>query len=280
MSLSIEQFRSLAAELRMDVLDMVHGAGTGHVDSSFSVIEVLVTLYFDVLRLDGKRPDWPDRDRVVLSKGHAAPALYACLARRGYFDGSDLRSLRQLGSHLQGHPKVSTPGVDVPTGSLGQGLSLATGMAYAAWLEGRNDARWRVVAVLSDGELNEGQTWEAIMLAGHLGLSNLTMVVDRNGLQYTGPTKEVLAIQGAPAAMEALGWSVRRADGHSYVSLRHELLHEADRPVAILADTVKGKGVSFMEHDLAWHGRAPTDAEYAAAREELVAALNRARGMA
>lgn len=256
---------------RVAILDMVFRAGSGHIDSSMSVVEILVALYFSVLNIRSDIPDWAERDRVVLSKGHAAPALYAVLARRGYFPEADLATLRRLSSHLQGHPAMGTPGVDVGTGSLGQGLSIAAGMALANERIHRASAR-RVYAVLSDGELNEGQTWEAAMMASHFHLETLTAVVDVNGLQYTGPTTAVMDLRPLEEKFAAFGWSVVGVDGHSIAELRSAFAAPAlpGRPKAILARTVKGKGISFMENQVAWHGKVPDLDLYERARAELL----------
>ena len=237
-------------------------------DSSFSVVEILTVLVHRLMRIDPTRPEWPERDRLVLSKGHAAPALYAALTQRGFFPRSDLARLRQIDSHLQGHPKPGTPGVDAPGGSLGQGLSFACGLAYAQ----RELHRWpsRSYAVLSDGELDEGQTWEAIMFAAHQALANLTLIVDANGLQYTGPTASVLDLEPIADRLAAFGWSVTVADGHSCAELIEAFTRaDGQTPHAVVARTVKGKGVSFLENNLSWHGKVPDDTEYAAARQEL-----------
>jgi transketolase len=259
-----------ARQMRIDILDMVFRASSGHIDSSFSIVEILTALYGSVLRVRPSEPNWPQRDRLVLSKGHAAPALYAALSLRGFFARAELWSLRTSASPLQGHPRLSTPGVDAPTGSLGQGLSIAAGMAYAAERL-RRYAATRVFAVLSDGELNEGQTWEAIMFAGHQKLASLYMIIDLNGLQYSGTTTEVLNITDLLSAIKAFGWAVMEADGHSIAQLRESLQECAEAPKAIIARTIKGKGVSFFENNLAWHGKVPTRAEYLSARAELTA---------
>jgi transketolase len=262
-------------EVRLDVLDMVYRAGSGHIDSSFSVTEILVVLYFAVMRVEPSRPEWPARDRLVLSKGHAAPVLYACLARRGFFPHAQLARLRRVESHLQGHPDLATPGVDAPTGSLGQGLSLASGMAYAARCSAGASFPSRVFAIISDGELNEGQTWEALMLSGHLRLANLTLAIDLNGLQFSGACREVLAVGNLRGALNALGWDCTAVDGHSTDDLCRAFSRAGGRPHAVLASTTKGRGVSFMENDLSWHGRVPNEAEYRAARGQLRASLAR-----
>lgn len=259
--------------MRLDILEMVCTAGSGHIDSSFSVVDILTVLYFETMQVKPDSPSWSARDRLVLSKGHAAPALYACLARKGFFPSADLAGLRKIDSHLQGHSATSTPGVDASTGSLGQGLSIATGLAFAASIDRTADRAWRVFAVLSDGELNEGQTWEALMLAPHLRLTNLTVIVDVNGLQYTGRTRDVLALPNLKAAFTALGWTCVEVDGHSPSRLTKALAVASDRPTIILAKTVKGRGVSFMEDNLYWHGRVPNESERTQARFEIARLL-------
>jgi transketolase len=257
-----------ARDMRVEILNMVFHANSGHIDSSFSIVEILTALYGAILRVRPDQPDWPERDRLVLSKGHAAPALYAALSMRGFFARSELGTLRTETSVLQGHPRLSAPGVDAPTGSLGQGLSLAAGMSYAARNLGRSpDAR--VFAILSDGELNEGQTWEAIMFAGHQRLSGLCMIIDLNGLQYSGATKDVLRIPGLVTAIEAFGWDVTEVDGHSIPQLTETLARTSPAPLAVVAHTIKGKGVSFLENDLKWHGKVPSRDEYLLALGEL-----------
>ncbi len=263
------ELAQLAVSLRLDVLRMVQTAGSGHVDSSFSVIEILVALYFSVMRVRPREPQWPERDRLVLSKGHAAPALYAALARRGFFPVEELATLRRLDSHLQGHPTLATPGIDAPTGSLGQGLSLACGLALGQRRLGASPSP-RVFAILSDGELNEGQTWEAIMFASHQRLESLTAIVDANGLQYTGRTADVLALPDLGARARAFGWRAIETDGHDFGELLSCLASPPDgRPTMIIAHTVKGRGVPFLEDDVVRHGKLLSDSEAAHAQRHL-----------
>jgi transketolase len=255
--LSDDELRAIAAGLRVDIVEMVVRANSGHIDSSLSVVDLLTVLYFDVMNVRPADPDWPGRDRLVLSKGHAAPALYAVLARRGFFDAEELSTLRQPGSRLQGHPRLGAPGVDAPSGSLGQGLAVGAGMALAAAKVLGRPGR-RVFVVLSDGELDEGETWEAIMFAGDAGLSNLTAVVDHNGLQYTGRVRPMLGAAELAGKLASFGWTAVEVDGHAIADLRGALRGGGDRgPVAVIARTVKGKGVSYMENSGDWHGRVP-----------------------
>jgi len=267
-----------ARRVRRHIVAMVGRAGSGHPGGSLSAADILTVLYFRVLRLDPARPDWPDRDRFVLSKGHAAPALYAVLAERGFFPVEELGTLRRLGSRLQGHPDMkSTPGVEASTGSLGQGLSFAVGLALGGRLDG---ASWRVYALLGDGEVQEGQIWEAAMAAAHYRLDNLTAILDYNGLQIDGPVEKVMGIAPVADKWRAFGWHVLEVDGHDLPALVHAL-EEAratrGRPTIIVARTVKGRGVSFMENRAEWHGKAPAGPELEEALEEL--AGRRAKGL-
>lgn len=257
-------------QLRQDILEMIHAAGSGHPGGSLSTVEILTTLYFDVMNIDPANPGDPDRDRFLLSKGHAAPALYCALARRGYFDPAILPTLRQLGSPLQGHPHMkSLPGLDCSSGSLGQGLSIANGLALAAKKQGR---AYRTYCLMGDGEVQEGQVWEAAMTAVHFGLDNVCAIVDNNGVQLDGLTSEVMGVEPLADKFRAFGWNVIEADGHDVWALRHAFyLADAtkSRPSLIMAQTVKGKGVSFMEGKPAWHGKAPNREELAAALAEI-----------
>jgi transketolase len=260
-----------ARTMRRDIVQMVADAGSGHPGGSLSAVEIVATLYFGVMNHDPRRPDWSERDRFVLSKGHAAPVLYAALAEAGYFSRDELRSLRKLGAMLQGHPDAAkTPGVEVPTGSLGQGLALANGMALALRLDG-NDAP-RVFCLLGDGEVQEGEVWEAAMFAAHNRINNLVAIVDRNGMQIDGPTSEVNDPGDVGAKFAAFGWTVTTCDGHSVPELLGTLARarlSQDGPVMVVARTTKGKGVSFMEGVCDWHGKAPSAEQCAAALEEL-----------
>lgn len=254
-------------EIRRSIVKMIHDAGSGHPGGSLSCVEILVLLYHRLMRHDPGRPGWPGRDRFVLSKGHAAPALYAVLADCGYFPPEELSTLRRLGSRLQGHPHMqSLPGLDCSTGSLGQGLSIASGMALGLKIRG---APSRVYCLLGDGELQEGSVWEAVMSAPALGLANLVAIVDNNGVQLDGPTCGIVPVEPLSEKWKAFGWRVRRCPGHDIAAMEEALCGMGDGPSVLVADTVKGKGVSFMEGDCAWHGRAPDDGELAAALFEL-----------
>lgn len=262
--------RHKAREIRKDIIKMLGEAGSGHPGGSLSAADIVTVLFFHELRIDPKRPDWPERDRFVLSKGHAAPVLYAALARRGVFPQEELMTLRKLDSRLQGHPDMrKVPGVDMSTGSLGQGLSVANGMALAARLDQKN---YRVYALLGDGELDEGMVWEAAMASAHYKLDNLTAFVDHNGLQIDGPITEVMSPEPVADKWRAFGWHVLSIDGHDLEQIM-DALNEAKtvkgKPTMIVAATVKGKGVSFMENQVGWHGVAPNPGEVAKALAEL-----------
>jgi transketolase len=260
---------ALAKQVRLDVLRMIRSAGSGHPGGSFSAVEILVELYWHALSVRPDEPSWPGRDRFVLSKGHACPALYSVLARRGYFDTSLLLTLRRFGSPLQGHPNMKKlPGLDASTGSLGQGLSIAAGMTLAARLQ---DAQWRTWCLLGDGELQEGSVWEAAMTAGHYGLDRLTAIVDRNRVQLDGDTSEVMSLEPLVDKWLAFGWDVVVCEGHSFASLRRAIEHCVSTPLpsVVIANTVKGKGVSWMENTCLWHGRCPDEDEYTRALREL-----------
>lgn len=267
----LEELESLARRLRRTVLIMTTEAGSGHPTSSLSAVEIMVALYFGgLLRYDPARPDWPDRDRFILSKGHAAPILYAVLAEAGYFAKDLLRTLRKLGSPLEGHPNMRRlPGVEASTGSLGQGLSIGLGHALAARLDGRD---YHVFVLLGDGEIEEGQVWEAAMAAAHWRVSNLVAIVDHNGYQQTGPVAAVTDPCEYAMKWRAFGWHVEEVNGHDLEAV-HEVLRFArayrDGPVCIIAHTVKGKGVSFLERDFTWHGRAVPRDRLERALEEL-----------
>lgn len=249
---------------------MTYAAGSGHPGGSLSAIDILTVLYYHTMRIDPKNPGWPDRDRFVLSKGHSCPALYAVLADLGFFPKEELMRLRKLGSILQGHPDMTmTPGIEMSTGSLGQGLSTACGMAIAARLD-RKD--YRVYCMLGDGEAQEGNIWEGAMLAAHLKLDNLTGILDRNMMQIDGTTEEVVSLEPLSEKWRAFGWNVLEIDGHDMfqiISALEVAKGTKGKPTMIIAQTVKGKGISFMENQLAYHGRALTKEEMVKAREEL-----------
>jgi transketolase len=261
-----------ALTIRRDVVSMLGAAGSGHTGGSLSVTDLLTVLYFAELKHDPAKPQWESRDRFVLSKGHAAPALYAALARTGYFPPEELATLRKFGTRLQGHPDMQkAPGVNMSTGSLGQGLSIACGMAAAA-RQGKGQTAYRVYAVMGDGEQEEGQVWEAAMSAAHFGLSNLCALVDANGLQIDGPVCQVMNIEPLAAKWAAFNWNVISIDGHDYAQILKafdQARAETSRPTVILAKTTKGKGVSFAENQVCWHGVAPNQEQVCLALDEL-----------
>lgn len=268
-----KQLEEIACKVRIGIIEGVHAAKAGHPGGSLSIAEILTYLYFKEMNIDPKNPKDPKRDRFVLSKGHAAPALYATLAQRGYFSPDELITLRQIGSRLQGHPDMKNiPGVDMSTGSLGQGISAAVGMALSSKHFGDN---YNVYTILGDGEIEEGQVWEAAMFASNKGLSNLTAFIDLNNLQIDGTIDEVNSAKPVDKKFEAFGWYVITIDGHDYGAIEAALAKAktVDKPVAIIAETIKGKGVSYMENAVNWHGAAPNDELYAVAMEELTAAL-------
>lgn len=267
---------SVAAEkARLLALDGIHTAASGHTGGSLSVMDILTTLYFHTMHVDPTQPHASNRDRLVLSKGHCSPALYAVLSRRGYFPAEDMKLFRSIAGHYSGHPDMRhVNGVDMSTGSLGQGISAAVGMALA----GKADhTSYRVYAILGDGELEEGQVWEAAMAAAKYKLDNLCAVVDVNGLQIDGPTAQVMPCEPLDKKWEAFGWHTLPVDGHDFSALADAFAsakQEKDRPTVLLAHTVKGKGVSFMEGDYAWHGKAPNDEQYEQAVAEIKARLD------
>ena len=273
MALTEEKLRELntiACHVRTDIVEMLHKAGSGHTGGSLSAADIVTALYFHKMRHRPGEPDWPDRDRFILSKGHAAPVLYAALARSGYFPLSELSTLRKFGSRLQGHPdSKEPPGVEISTGSLGQGLSIACGLALAGKLDKKG---YRVYALMGDGEIQEGQVWEAAMLAAHYNLDNLTAVVDNNGLQIDGRCSDVMCVDPIADKFSAFGWDVMEIDGHSMAEIT-DALDRADtkrgRPTAIVARTVKGKGCSLFEGKVEFHGAAPSAEELAVALKEI-----------
>ena len=268
-----KQLEKTACKVRMGIIEGVHSAKSGHPGGSLSCADILTYLYFSKMNIDPNNPKMEDRDRFVLSKGHAAPALYSVLANRGYFDTELLKTLRQIGSILQGHPDMKhIPGVDMSSGSLGQGISAAVGMALSAKHFG-ND--FKVYSVLGDGEIEEGQVWEAAMFAANKGLDNLTAFVDYNNLQIDGSIEEVNSAAPIDKKFEAFNWHTIVIDGHDFDQIE-AALNEAEtvnKPVAIIAKTVKGKGVSFMENQVSWHGTAPNKEQYDQAMAELNAQL-------
>lgn len=264
----IAQLQEKARQLRVDIVKTLHKSQSGHTGGSLSAIDMVAALYFHTMKHNPAEPAWPGRDRFVLCKGHAAPALYVALAEAGYFPKEDLMTLRRLGSHLQGHPdSKQTPGVEVCTGSLGQGLSMANGMALGLRLDGSAS---RVYALLGDGELQEGQVWEAAMAAGHYGLDNLCALVDVNRLQIDGEVAKVMNVEPVTDKFRAFGWNVIDIDGHDMAAIVGALEQAATakgKPTAIVARTVKGKGVSFFENKASYHGVAPSDEELPKAME-------------
>ena len=265
----IKELQITACKARMSIIEGVHAAKAGHPGGSLSCVDILTYLYYKELNVDPKNPDMENRDRFVLSKGHAAPALYAVLAEKGFFDKSLIKTLRQIGSILQGHPDMKKiPGVDMSTGSLGQGISCAVGMALSSNHFGSG---FNVYTVLGDGEIEEGQVWEAAMFAGNKGLSNLTAFVDYNNLQIDGTVEEVNSPAPIDKKFEAFGWHTIIIDGHNFEEIEKALAEAktVDKPVCIIAKTVKGKGVSYMENAVNWHGAAPNDELAAQALEEL-----------
>ncbi|MGI5891417.1 MAG: transketolase [Bacillota bacterium] len=263
--------RDWAKEIRREIITMLRASASGHPGGSLSLTDILAVLYFEKMNIDPKNPLWENRDRFILSKGHAAPALYATLALRGFFPQAELANLRKLGSRLQGHPDMKkVPGVDMSTGSLGQGLSTACGMALAALLDQRD---YYIYAALGDGENQEGQVWEAAMLAAHYKLAHLIAFIDHNGLQIDGKTTDVMSPEPLEEKWAAFGWFVQRIDGHDPQAIAKAIeiaKAQKDRPSMIIADTVKGKGVSFMENIAGWHGQAPKAEEADQALRELL----------
>ena len=266
--------KRIAAQARCLAMDMVYRAASGHIGGSLSAMDILTELYFDQLRIDPAKPGDPDRDRFVLSKGHCTPALYPVLALRGYFPLERLQEFRRIDGNLSGHAEMKhVPGVDMSTGSLGQGLSTAVGMALAARLDQKD---YRVYALMGDGEIEEGQIWEAAMAAAKYGLGNLCGIVDVNGLQIDGPTASVMPSEPLDEKFAAFGWNVVGCNGHDFDDLAQAFRAAkacSDKPTVILARTVKGKGVSFMENQAGWHGKAPNQEQYETAKAELDAAL-------
>lgn len=263
-----EKLEAIAKEMRLDIVRMIGLAGSGHPGGSLSCVEILVSLYFYKMRHRPDDPTWPERDRFVLSKGHAAPALYAVLARCGYFDREELWGLRKLGYMLQGHPSMNTPGVEICTGSLGQGLAAATGMALAARLDNLD---YRAFALIGDGESQEGEIWESAMFAAHHRVNNLVGILDRNRLQIDGPCCDVMELEPLADKWRAFGWKVQEVDGHDVLEICRALdsTDALAGPYMIIAHTVKGKGVSFMENVVDFHGKAPTPEEMERALKEI-----------
>ena len=260
-----------ARNIREMTIEMLHAIGTeykGHPGPALSITDIIATLYFKVMKIDPKNPNWEDRDRFILSKGHACPALYATLAKKGYFDKKHLATFRHAGSILQGHPDMKkTPGIDMTAGSLGHGLGAGIGMALAARIDNKS---YQTFVMIGDGEMQEGLIWESIMSAGHYGLGNLTLIIDRNRWQSCSAVDCTMDIEPLAEKLTSFGWQVEEVDGHDFSKLTEVLsVNEGSKPKAVIANTVKGKGVSFMEEDNSWHQRPITDDEYKKAMDEL-----------
>ncbi len=269
----LNELKLVCKDLRKSILKMAHAANSGHPGGSLSATEILTVLYFAIMKYDPHNPNWHERDRLVISKGHATPLVYSILAKAGYYKGDDLLTFRRLGSPYQGHiDRLKAPGIEASTGSLGHGSSLAVGMALGSRLDKLNN---RVYLLNSDGELQEGSTWEAIMSASHYRLGNLTAIVDRNRIQLDGWTEETMTLEPINKKYEAFGWHVQEIDGHDMNQIynailkTHEIGIKEHKPCVIIAHTVKGKGVSFMEDEVKWHGVAPNDEELAKALAEV-----------
>lgn len=275
-SLSVPELKKLAAKLRIDIIDMIYQAQSGHPGSSLSCIDLLVNIWFAHLKWDPANDQWPERDRFIMSKGHGAPAYYATLMQAGYIPWEELGTLRKIHTNLQGHPASRyIKGCDISTGSLGQGLSCGVGMALGNRLNGINS---RVIVLMGDGECQEGNVWEAVLSATHHKVSRVTAIVDRNHLQIDGDTEKIKRLGQLGPKFAAFEWNVIEIDGHDYPQIQEALkqadryAETTDRPTAIIANTVKGKGVSFMENQAGWHGKAPNEEQYKMAHAELVAA--------
>ena len=265
------ELEAKAKEIRRDIIEQVYRAGSGHPGGSLSIADILTVLYFDELNIDEKNPDWEERDRVVLSKGHAVPALYAVLSEKGYFPKEDLKKFRKIESNLQGHPNMNeVKGVDMSTGSLGQGVSIANGMAISAKLYKKS---YRVYCILGDGEIEEGQVWEALMAAKKYKLDNLCVIVDNNNLQIDGTIEEVIGLDKLEEKFKSFGFSTISINGHNIEKIKQAFKvarKTKGKPTCIIAKTIKGKGVSFMENKAEWHGKAPSEEQYRQAIQELV----------
>lgn len=268
--MEISELEKTAARVRVTIIKAIYEAGSGHPGGSLSAADIITALYFEIMNIDPKDPKMKDRDKFVLSKGHAGPAQYAALAERGYFPKEDVMTLRKMGSRFQGHPNMNlVPGIEMSTGSLGQGFSASVGMAMAYKLD---KSSGRIYTVLGDGEIQEGIVWEAAMAAAHYGLDDLTAFVDWNDLQIDGRNDDVMKVSPIDKKFEAFGWNVMQIDGHdmkAIVAAANEAKTVKGRPTVIIAKTVKGKGVSFMEDQVGWHGKAPNEDEYKQAMKEL-----------
>ncbi len=277
--MEIKELELIAAKGRLLAVDAIHTASSGHPGGSMSCMDALTALYFNEMNVDAKNPQWAERDRFVLSKGHCAPALYAILALKGFFPVEDMKLLRSIKAHLSGHPDMRhVPGVDMSTGSLGQGLSCAVGMAMAAKHTKKD---YRTYAICGDGEVNEGQIWEAAMAAAKWDLDNLCAFIDVNRLQIDGETKDVMPTEPLDKKFEAFNWHVIKIDGHNFeqiLSALKEAKETKGKPTAVIMETVKGKGISFMENLAGWHGKAPNDEQFATAKAELEAKIMELEG--
>lgn len=266
----IEQLKQISKQIRRDIIRMTHLAGSGHPGGSLSSTDLMTALYFCVAKVDPKQPLLDNRDRIIYSKAHITPLIYSVLARLGYFDPAILDSFRKFGSPLQGHPHIGcVPGIEMSGGSLGQGISIAAGLAAGGKMDNKP---WRVFCLMGDGELQEGQVWEAFMSASHYKLDNLTIIIDKNNLEIDGPTKDVMNIDPLPDKLTAFGLKVIECDGHDFLSILNAFdlaIETKNQPQAIIAHTVKGKGVSFMENNPDWHGKAPSDQDAEKALKEL-----------
>ena len=268
--MNIEDLKMRAKEIRKDIIEEVYNAKSGHPGGSLSIADIMAVLYFNELKIDEKNPRWEDRDRVVLSKGHCSPALYAALAERGFFNKEDLKSFRKIESNLQGHPDLNkVTGVDMTSGSLGQGLSVANGMAISAKMDNKD---YRVYVILGDGEIEEGQVWEAAMTANKYKLDNLCVIVDNNNLQIDGTIEEVMSSYPIDEKFKSFGFNVLNIDGNNIeeiINAFESAKQTKNKPTCIIAKTIKGKGVSFMENKAEWHGKAPSEEEYIQAMKDL-----------
>lgn len=266
----IKELENMAKKVRRGIIEAVYNGQSGHPGGSLSVADILTVLYFNQLNIDEKNPNWENRDRLVLSKGHCSPALYSCLANRGFFPVEDLKTFRNINSYLQGHPDMKkTPGVDMTTGSLGQGLSAGVGMAIAGKMDKKD---YRVYCILGDGEIEEGQIWEAVMSAKKYKLDNLCVVVDNNNLQIDGTVEEVMSPYPIDEKFRSFGFEIIKIDGHNIQEIIDAFdvaKNVKDKPVCIIAKTIKGKGISYMENQVGWHGKAPNEEQYNQAISEL-----------
>ena len=267
---NIKKLEQKAKEIRKGIIEEVYNANSGHPGGALSIADIMAVLYFNELNIDENNPKWEDRDRLVLSKGHCSPALYASLAERGYFDKEDLKTFRKLGSKLQGHPDMNkVPGVDMTSGSLGQGLSVANGMAISAKMDNKD---YRVYCILGDGEIEEGQVWEAAMTSNKYKLDNLWVIVDNNNLQIDGTIEEVMSSYPIDKKFESFGFNVVNIDGNNIEEILNAFKQAKEtkgKPTCIVAKTIKGKGISFMENQVGWHGKAPNEEQYNIAIKEL-----------